>query len=510
MSHRGTALVMFVVLALIAPIIVSLDLSSRSAVAQSASPVAATPVAVALPTTADLGISLPAGIDVTTLAAASIDAAGVSTLVRLERVTVSPGGKLEARTPSGPELLYGELGTATVVDAFGLSAPLAAGQQAALVPGSTYSISNSGTAPASLLRLVLGDSSAPPDAASAVLLEAALPAPPPAPATMFIALANFQPGADSGTFTAAGPVGVLANAGTLTVTSPSGLEAPLTPGQGLVFPPGVPQRERNTGTEPVTALLVAVAPMGQPLVAAVPTPTPVPTATPMPTATPLPTMTPIPTATSEPTATPEPTITPTPEPTPTPVPQAGDILYATGEDGFEGWTIGGGYQVVGDMLVNDGTNEDPAQYIPAPVDLGNRSDYAVEVEMQLVRGDSGTGFGMVARATDQGAYWAGSCDGVYAGEFGHYIAAGERSYEPVAAWFCEPRGSSLRIAFAPAEPDTDWHTYRLEVQGNTLRLMVDGALVLETVDNQFLEPGQVGLFSYATQASFRNFRVIAL
>ena len=51
-------------------------------------------VAVALPTAADLGLSLPVGIDVTTLAATPIDAAGTSTLIRLERVTVPQGGEL--------------------------------------------------------------------------------------------------------------------------------------------------------------------------------------------------------------------------------------------------------------------------------------------------------------------------------------------------------------------------------------------------------------------------------
>ena len=161
-----------------------------------------------------------------------------------------------------------------VEDAFGLSAPLNPGQQAVLAPGSAYTLRGSGSTPASLLRLVLGDPSVPPDAASHSLLEAVLPAPPAAPATMLIALATFPPGADTGTFTASGPFGFLVNVGTLTVTSPSGLEAPLTLGQGLVFPAGVPQRERNAGAEPVTAVLVAVAPTEQPLVTAVTTPTP--------------------------------------------------------------------------------------------------------------------------------------------------------------------------------------------------------------------------------------------
>src|SRR5688500_16542647 len=98
MAHRGTTLVMFLVLALVARISIPSSMSSNPAGAQSASPVAATPVAatqvaVTLPTAADLGISLPSGIDVSTLAATPIDAVGTSTLLRLERVTVPPRGE---------------------------------------------------------------------------------------------------------------------------------------------------------------------------------------------------------------------------------------------------------------------------------------------------------------------------------------------------------------------------------------------------------------------------------
>ena len=252
------------------------------------------------------------------LAAAPVDTLGTATLLRLERVIVPPGGDLGQRTPTGPELLFGELGSATVVDAFGFSAPLGPGQQAALVAGSAYALRNTGTAPATLLRLVLGDASVPPDASSQALVEATLPAPPVAPATLVIARASWQPGADTGTFIAAGPIGVAVVSGTLTVTSPSGLEAALTPPQGLVFPAGVPQRERNAGSEPAQALMVAVAPTGQPLVVAVPTATPMPTPPPAPTATAIPTATSLPTATPTlpPTSTPEPTATVTPVPDP--------------------------------------------------------------------------------------------------------------------------------------------------------------------------------------------------
>src|SRR5689334_1423958 len=97
MAHRGSMFVVTLVLALIAPLMRQSSFEPLRAAAQSASPVAATPVTltqvpVALPTAVDLGITLPAGIDISPLAASSIDNAGSSTLIRLERVTVPAAG----------------------------------------------------------------------------------------------------------------------------------------------------------------------------------------------------------------------------------------------------------------------------------------------------------------------------------------------------------------------------------------------------------------------------------
>jgi len=45
----------------------------------------------------------------------------------------------------------------------------------------------------------------------------------------------------------------------------------------------------------------------------------------------------------------------------------------------------------------------------------------------------------------------------------------------------------------------DWHTYRMEVDGNTLRVFHDGRLALEAVDNRYLTGGKIGLWSLVLQ-----------
>jgi len=45
------------------------------------------------------------------------------------------------------------------------------------------------------------------------------------------------------------------------------------------------------------------------------------------------------------------------------------------------------------------------------------------------------------------------------------------------------------------EPGGEWHTYRVEAKGNEIRLLVDGDVLAEVVDNKYLDGGQVRLWS---------------
>ena len=55
-----------------------------------------------------------------------------------------------------------------------------------------------------------------------------------------------------------------------------------------------------------------------------------------------------------------------------------------------------------------------------------------------------------------------------------------------------------------------WHTYRLEVQGNVIKLSVDGVPMLEAADNHYLSSGKVGIFTIDAQINVRSFKVIKL
>jgi mannose-6-phosphate isomerase-like protein (cupin superfamily) len=173
------------------------------------------------------------------------------------------------------EILYGEVGTITVVDAFGLSAPVGPGAQATLNEGSLYTLRNTGSSSASLLRVSLGAAGSPSSDVE-ILVESPLSPSPTLPATLLLAHSTWQPEADTGVFTVPGPFGFVVISGALAVNSPSGLEAILGSNQGVVFPADVAQRERNPSAEAATAFLITLAPVGRPIVSPVLTATPGP------------------------------------------------------------------------------------------------------------------------------------------------------------------------------------------------------------------------------------------
>lgn len=230
--------------------------------------------------------------------------------------------------------------------------------------------------------------------------------------------------------------------------------------------------------------------------AALPTATPTAAATPSPvaTATTMPTATPAATATTAPSPTPVPTATPSPK-----------VLYqADWSAGTGGWATSPSWKTVGGMLVNDGTDR-TVGLLTAPFQPGNATDYAVEAEIQFVRTtatggfDSDASFGLATRLGKQAGYRAGYID---SGTFGPYAGVW-----PATATELRLNGSIARGNFAPK---AGWHVYRLEVRANTIRFLVDNAVIIDAQDNLFLSPGQVGIWCDRMQINIRSFKVLAL
>ncbi len=216
---------------------------------------------------------------------------------------------------------------------------------------------------------------------------------------------------------------------------------------------------------------------------------------PSPAATSVPTVKPSPEPPTAIPATQPPTATSTPEPpTPTPIPptpaaKPGDVLYqADWSQGMNGWGGTKDWKHGANMIVSDGS--EPLGVVTTPY-KPDTPDYAVEVEMQLTKlASSGAAGIWVKVRTGYRAgvgYWPGTAT----------VTAGEELY-------------AQAIGGKPFDPGKEWHLYRIEVKGNTVRIVIDGAPRVEVTDNTYLDPGEVGLAAMYSQLNVRSFKVIKL
>lgn len=221
-----------------------------------------------------------------------------------------------------------------------------------------------------------------------------------------------------------------------------------------------------------------------------------------------------PTATSAPTATTAPTATPTTalaaSPTtsatgtsgsPTVQAQSGlpcVVNVGTWSDGSSDWKNLNG------ALLNDGTNSNYSPgngpSIVAPCQPASTANYAVETKIQVVSGSSGC-FGISVRGTPATNSWQGYLTGIggcYSNSLNEaYIAGPNYSND----------SSGVQAAFSPG---TTVHTYRVEANNNTIKLFVDGSLLLTLTDNRFLTGAQIGLWCQNVQLQVTSFQVTAL
>ena len=169
----------------------------------------------------------------------------------------------------------------------------------------------------------------------------------------------------------------------------------------------------------------------------------------------------------------------------------GELYEADAGGGFAAWDPAPGWEVFASQLLADGTT---GASLAAPYDLGNTTDYAVEAEVRLAPADcGGRPFGVFAGSAARGTSWAGpDCAG------------------SVGIWGGDGPTPGAAEAVAPFAPGGGWHTYRLEARGTHLRLLVDGAVLLETHGARVLGGGRVGVFSDGEQVTVRRFAVIRL
>src|SRR5205823_6663041 len=156
------------------------------------------------------------------------------------------------------------------------------------------------------------------------------------------------------------------------------------------------------------------------------------------------------------------------------------------------WTLSSHWSALNGVLINDG-NDSYTNWLAAPCQPSTK-DYAVESEMKIDQGCNA--HGVVARAVGPNNYAAGA-----------YCLGGD-----VEIWLWGNNASTHQdLAHHNFSIGTAWHTYRLEVKGNELKLLIDGTVMCDIIDDTILSgAGQVGFWSQSEQLEVRSFKIIAL
>ena len=173
----------------------------------------------------------------------------------------------------------------------------------------------------------------------------------------------------------------------------------------------------------------------------------------------------------------------------------GTVLYqADWSGGLGGWSGGPDWRTANGMLVNDGARE--RSIILAPY-RPETPDYAVEAEIQRTDTNAGyVSFALLARGDLRRGYWAGA-----------HVGTGR---SPMVGLDAELVGEVKELVRRSFDPGREWHQYRIDVRGNSIRMYLDGGLVADVVDDSYRTGVETGLWSWGTQINVRSFRVLAL
>jgi hypothetical protein len=201
-------------------------------------------------------------------------------------------------------------------------------------------------------------------------------------------------------------------------------------------------------------------------------------------------------------------------------PEAGDsaILFEEpAATGFREWTEGyfGGFGDNQFTVQNDMLVAEPGFWtvLYAPY-LTDSPDYIVEAEMRQppapATSETGSPVPIVSAIAGLAVrYWNESWD-----EQAGYTAYTSATYSYIET----PGDEELQVQLlltgieGPDPTDGEWHTYRVEIRGDTLRLYIDGMLIIEALGLEYQgigEQGRVGILVSLGAVEIRSFRVMA-
>jgi len=171
------------------------------------------------------------------------------------------------------------------------------------------------------------------------------------------------------------------------------------------------------------------------------------------------------------------------------------VLYqADWSTGLDGWVGSPDWKVQNSMLISNGTNLPSATAGPtirAPYQLAPSGNFAIQARIQ---------------APTNGLF-----DPLLF--HGSATANGWQGYKLTVCGCKDIRITSDDLndvlGRAPFVPGTNWHTYRVEVRGPAMTVIVDGKPLFTANDSRFLSGRRVGIKS-STQLMVSSFKIMSL
>lgn len=212
---------------------------------------------------------------------------------------------------------------------------------------------------------------------------------------------------------------------------------------------------------------------------------------------------PTPTATSTNTGQATTTISPTNTPiatttlTPTSCLNSCLLYQADWSKGMDGWSGGSQWGVNSSGILVSNGNSQNNKFIVAPY-RPTTANYAVEAQIQFLQplspSSDPTLFGIMVRGAAEGDKIGYDC----------YMYNNSARIRVAA----DPNSQVLQQT--PYTLDTSWHTYRVEVNNNSIKCFIDNMQVLQVTDNTYMLPGEVGLLDINSQINVRSFTVVSV
>jgi transcriptional regulator with XRE-family HTH domain len=179
------------------------------------------------------------------------------------------------------------------------------------------------------------------------------------------------------------------------------------------------------------------------------------------------------------------------------------LYHADWSKGADGWLLSQHWSwsnEEGGVIKTTRTVANNVIFVPYSLPTSN---YAVEAQIKRIgySGFGGQAYGLTLRMQADGGYVCG---------VGRHYLPEHFFMAQVNIVRDNPQYRLSDLAALPAQIDTAWHTYRIEIKMSTMKFFFDGKLVQQLDDTSYLQAGKLGIYVDNAGIVLKSLNVYAL